>query len=210
MPTWLQWINPAIWTSEWVSAVGSGVAATAAIVALIVTLRLAGRQSRSLQVTIAALTDEMEWRHQERERQLEEATERRAAQASKIRFAPVRLPDQHTMGSDFHLASQFLKRSGLTARELSRGFKVDNSSSAQINNVTVAQEHGHAPSCYVIGAQDRAGANSAPVIVPGESARFYWVGSVSDLQVYVDFTDAAGVHWRLHHRDGLSEVTGQE
>lgn len=210
MPNWLQWTNPATWTPEWVSAIGSGVAATSAIIALIVTLRLAGKQSESLKVTIEALTDEMEWRHQERERQREEAAERRAAQASKVRLAPVRLPDRHTIGSDHYLASHFLKRSGLTADDLTRGFKVTNGSDAQINNVTVTQEHGNAPRCYVIGAQDRAGADSAPVVVPDESARFYWTGDVSDLQVYVDFTDAAGVRWRLHHRDGLSEITGEE
>ncbi|MES0833101.1 hypothetical protein [Nocardiopsis tropica] len=48
------------------------------------------------------------------------------------------------------------------------------------------------------------------MLSPEYSIRFYWVEPVSDVQVYVEFTDAAGVRWRLHHRHGLSEAIGKE
>ncbi|MEU0236736.1 hypothetical protein ABZ234_03530 [Nocardiopsis sp. NPDC006198] len=213
------WLIPANWTPEWVSAIGGSAAAVFALIALIVTLSLSGRQAKSLKVTINALNDEMEWRHQERERQKAEAQERKATQAAQVGIIPIhRPPSHHGSLRDHHSKhlfdgpriGDFLSKSGVSYGDVRLGFRIDNNSQARITNVAIAQEHGHGPRCYIVDFEPRAGGGSAPVLPPGESVRFYWVEPVSDLQVHVDFTDAAGVRWRLHHRDGLSELTGQE
>jgi len=214
MPVWLQWINPTTWTPEWLSAIGSlGTLAIALVLiikqykALSSTVQLSEKQDRALVATTKSLNDEMAHRHEDRLRQAEEAEEHRKAQARLVRFLPFQL---WLIDEDGPKVWSFLSRSGVQMTAKYTRFVVSNNSDDRVREVKVGVEHANAPRCYVVSFERFAGVDPVTVLPPGESARFYWTEEISPLVVYVEFTDANGARWRLHHRDGLSEVTGQE
>lgn len=212
MPNWLQWINPTIWTPEWVSAIGSGVAAIGGAGTLIIAIVLISKQHTSLTKTIelaekqAVVLDEtLQSLAEEKALRAEERARQRQEQASKVRLEPFQhFPNKR----DTLLVSANIKSAGIPQTDIESRFKVTNASGAPITSVHVDVEHGNGPRCYTTDFEEYAGANPLAVLPPGQSARFYWIGHVPDLAVYVEFTDEAGVRWRRQYRDGLSEVAG--
>jgi hypothetical protein len=181
-------------TPEWVAAIAGVAAAATALIALVITLALYGKQSKSLEVTIKALNDEMARRREERER------ERRApAEAVRIFLGESR--------DNSEIIRQKMEPYGQTKDWLLFRAHVVNTGASSSTNVSAVSDEVH-PSCCVVDGEDRVREEHAPAISPGQSASFYWIPTGDPVDLEVHFTDEAGVRWRLHRRDGLSEVTG--
>ncbi|MFJ9558311.1 hypothetical protein ACIRPH_31275 [Nocardiopsis sp. NPDC101807] len=207
--------------TDWIGAISGIVAAVGGAGTLIIaivliskqhtsltkTIDLAEKQSEVLDATMHSLADEAQHRSDDRQLLIEELEERRKDQARQIRLLPFRGwmdPD------DAQLVSNLLARSGARVHTEHIRFAVTNLSNDRIRDVKVAVDNGSWPRCHVANFERTAGVDSIPVLPPSESARFYWTVESSPLEVYVEFTDANGARWRLHHRDGLSELTGKE
>lgn len=188
------WLTPTNWTPEWVSAIGGSSAAVFALVALIVTLALSGHQAKSLKVTIEALNAELAVRRREE----------RAAREEQARQVKINWLGTSTMNNDGTAVVEHLSRNGLDPYIIS-GVEIQNRSQDPIRQVSVASEDNSAIG-WVTG-WDSELSQGRGMVPPGGTTRFYWSGHASEASVFVYFADVNNVRWRLHRREGLSEVT---
>ncbi|WP_017602296.1 hypothetical protein [Nocardiopsis lucentensis] len=190
-------ISPSEWTPEWVAAIAGSVAAVGTIGAFTVALVLISKQAKALKVTIAALQGEI------RERKKREWQEREA----QARMIELRAFSGWPADADDHaVALAYTSPSGVQMGSTTTRFIVSNRSDGPITKITCAS--GSQPFELGISGNNGRAQNSMVAFIPrGGEARLYWLKKVTNDEVYVDFTDEAGVRWRLHHRDGLSEVT---
>lgn len=186
--------------TDWVSALGGSAAAVFALAALVVTLSLSGRQAKSLQVTIDALTQEMEQRRHE-------FREQRMAQARDV---TLELFEPWSEKVESQEVIDMLVAAGWGLREVEDRVVVTNHSRMRISAVEVRGSGSARPKLYLADFNQYAETGQVPVLPPRKGVRFLWDGVAPREDLWVDFTDEAGVRWRLHHRDGLSEVTEEK
>lgn len=191
---------PTQWTPEWVGAMANIAAALGAIGAFTLAFILIRKQYSALDATTKALNDEMEWRHAERERQ-------RREQARMVQLEPF---EGWVDPVDVDAAAEIGGEGGVVF--VRSRVRVVNASDARIHSVTAAADLWIPPQlCSVDGEHGMREDCELPMVPPGKEARFYWVHQkVKDMDMFVMFTDEAGFRWRLHQRDGLSEVIGPE
>ncbi|WP_304450836.1 hypothetical protein [Nocardiopsis sp. YSL2] len=194
-------------TPEWLAAIGSVGTLVVALVliikqygALSATVRLSKKQDEALVATTKALNDEMAWRRNEADRQ-------RQQQARSVRLRLFR--GWRPGDDDEPLILAFLKGSGLHPSGLTTRMVVANNSDGPIRDITATS--GDAPiRCGIVQGERRMSAPPLNAVTAGGFARLYWLKEVDEQDISVYFTDESGVRWRLHHRDGLSEVPGDK
>jgi len=187
-------------TPEWVAAIAGIAAAAIALVALAMTLKLYGKQSESLEVTIKALNAELSARRREE----------LAAREEQARNVEIEWTGRSTMNFDenavrSHMAS--ISEEYFDSHFMS-GICLHNKSQDPISSVTATCSG--KPALGSVTGWDTEVTTGFGSVPARAGSRFYWDSWVEEKNIVVEFTDAAGVRWRLHHRDGLSEVTGQE